>query len=296
MTHRENSYYPRRANVWSPLLARADAFGRGMSRFAFHFTGGVTFPGLIAAILVPGLAVYFRNPDRSGKSTIALCAILLLVFVAFLGFPVANAAFTIVLCIHVVGLVAYCTPMMIGTEWPNRFVASLALCLMIGLVYLPLQQFLTKRVVVPLRVHGHVVVVHRMMAANTVHRGDWIAFNVANTNNFYNYPYAHGRVIVHDGIELAQVLAVAGDQIGFDAHSIYINGVGQPRDATMPTSGGLVVPDHCWFAWPDFAMEGHGAIPPSEISGALMGIATVTPERFVGKVFKHWFGRRQQYS
>ncbi len=280
-----------------PLLARADAFGRGMSRFAFHFTGGVTFPGLIAAILVPGLAVYFRNPDRSGKSTIALCAILLLVFVAFLGFPVANAAFTIVLCIHVVGLVAYCTPMMIGTEWPNRFVASLALCLMtIGLVYLPLQQFLTKRVVVPLRVHGHVVVVHRMMAANTVHRGDWIAFNVANTNNFYNYPYAHGRVIVHDGIELAQVLAVAGDQIGFDAHSIYINGVGQPRDATMPTSGGLVVPDHCWFAWPDFAMEGHGAIPPSEISGALMGIATVTPERFVGKVFKHWFGRRQQYS
>ena len=118
MTHRENSYYPRRANACSPLLARADAFGRGMSRFAFHFTGGVTFPGPIAAILVPGLA-YISQPDCSEKSTIALCAILLLVFVAFLGFPVANAAFTIVLCIHVVGLVAYCTPMMIGTEWPT---------------------------------------------------------------------------------------------------------------------------------------------------------------------------------
>ena len=297
MTHRDSSYYPRRASFLSPLLLRFEACGRWASRYAFRIPDSVTYLGLLGGILIPGWAMYLRNPNRSGLSTVGVCGLLLLTFLAFLGQTAGNAAFTLLLSIHCIGLVAYCKPLLAEFEWLNRLLMSLLLCAMvIGLVYVPAQQFLSNHLFIPMRLNGHVVVVHRMKSPGEIHRGDWIAFNVSAAWNSFNYGYAHGSVVIRDGVNLAPVLALSGDEVKFDPHSYYVNGVEHPRQSTMPISGAFVVPENCWFAWPEFGMEGHGVVPAANISDPLLAIANVTPDRFVGKVFKHWFGRRQSFT
>lgn len=294
MTHRDSSYYPRRATLFSPFLLRFEVCSRWATRYVFRIPDTVTFLGLLGGWLVPGWAVYLRNANRSGLSTLGVCAFLLLTFFVFLGQAAGNAAFTLLLCIHCVGLVAYCKPLLAEFQWPNRVLSSLLLCAMvIGLVYLPAQQFLSNHLFIPMRLHGHVVVVHRMKSPGEIHRGEWIAFNVSAASDYFNYGYAHGSVVIRDGVNLAPVLALPGDEVKFDPHSYYVNGEQHPRQSTMPTGGGFVVAEHCWFAWPEFGMEGHGTVPAANITDPLLQIANVTPDRFVGKVFKHWFFRRQ---
>jgi hypothetical protein len=297
MTHRDSSYYPRRASAWSPLLGRFDGCGRMLKRLAFHVPDSVTLLGLVGGFLVPGLAVYLRNPDRSGKATLGVCAALILTFIVFLGYPVANAAFTLLLSIHLVGLVAYCKPILVGAAWPNRLLTGLLLsAVTIVFVYIPLQNLMEHRLVLPLRVRGHVVVVRCLSSPGVIRRGDWIVFNFSGGRNYFNDGQRHGNVIIEDGINLAAVLAVAGDKLVFTPKSFSVNGVEQPRLPNMPGSGEWTVPEMCWFAWPDLGISGHGTTPEANISEATMEIATVHRTQFVGRVFRHWFWRRQLFS
>jgi hypothetical protein len=297
MMDRDSSYYPRRATFWSPLLTWLDQAGQAVTRYKITLPETVTLFGLIAAMLVPGLAVYFRHPDRSGKAALQICALLILFFFVFLGHPAANTAFTVLLCIHVIGLVAYCTPLFVECEWPTRFLWSLALCAFtIGGLYLPAQQYLTHHLFLPVRAHGHVVVVQRMSNFDTIQRGEWIAFEVSATHNYFDVGYAHGNVIIHDGLNFAPVLAVPGDDVKFDATNIYVNGVASPRASMMPVSGEFIVPNKCVLAWPELARESHGVIPPADITGPLLQLAEVGPDRYLGKAFKHWFGHRQTFT
>jgi len=173
MTHRDSSYYPRRATFFSPILDRAGGFVQRLRDLVAQVPDEVTSVGLIASLLVPGLAIYLRDPGRSGKAALAVCAGLFLVFVAFIGFPFANAAFTLLLSIHVVGVIAYCKPLLAGAQWISRLVISLLLCVVtIALIYVPLPNLLEQRWLVPLRLHGHVVVVHRLHSPGVIHRGE----------------------------------------------------------------------------------------------------------------------------
>lgn len=292
MTHRESSYYPRRATIFSPLLGLFATTRRMVSRLAFRLAAGITYHGLLLSFIVPGLGFYFRSPDRSGKAVLALCGLLGLTFFAFLGQAAGTAAFTILITIHVVGLVAYCNPILALTS--HRFLGSLGLaCGVIFLVYLPLENGVSNHLFTPLVWHKRVVVVCHFRAMNSIHRGDWIAFEVAGERQYFREGGAHGNVIIRPGMNLAPVLAVPGDHVEFGPKYFTINGAQRPRLDFMPTSGGLTVPPHCWFAWPEFGAEGHGNVPPADITRPLMEIAQVTPDRFVGRVFQHWFGRRQ---
>lgn len=265
-----------------------------LARTHFLMPDTVTFPGLAGGFLVPGLAIYLRNPGRSGKAALAVCALLLLVFFVFLGFPVANAAFTLLLCIHVVGFVAYCSPLLAGSSWTSRLVASLLLCVAtIVLVYLPLQNMFERHLFIPVRLRGHVIVVRCFRSPAVIHRGEWIAYRVSMAYDSFNTGAAHGSVLLQDGINLAPVLAVQGDHIQFTPQSFSVNGVAQPRQKYMPVSGELTVPENCLFAWTDMNMDGHGNVPESNITAVTMQVATVHREQFIGKAFHHWFWRRQ---
>jgi hypothetical protein len=298
MTHRDSSYYPRRANVLSPILSRTDAWGQTLRKLAWQGPKDVTLFGLAGGLVVPGLAIYLRRPDRSGKAAVVVCAALLLVFVAFLGFSFANAAFTLLLSIHLVGFVAYCKPLFAGMHWPSRLLAGLLFSVaIIVFVYLPLRNLLEHRLFVPLRFHGHVVVVRCRHSPGVIRPGDWIAFRVSRDRNSYNNGSAgHGTVIVAQGDNLGSVLAMAGDHVAFTANSFSVNGIAAPRRPNMPVSGELTVPEKCWFIWSELGIEGHGNVPPAYITDAAMEIATVHQDQFIGKAFKHWFGRRQLFS
>jgi len=297
MTHRDSSYYPRRATLFSPLLGRAEACGQALRKLAWQPPDNVTLFGLMGGLLIPGFAIYLRKPDRSGRATLLACAALFLLFFVFLGFVVGNIAFTLLLSIHVVGLVAYCKPIFSGMQWPSRLMAGFLLTAMtIGLIYLPLQNLLVSRLFVPLRFHDHVVVVRCSKSPGVIHAGDWVAFRISQDRTSYNNGAAHGSVSIGGGINLAPVLAVAGDQLAFTTNSFSINGVAAPRLPHMPTGGQLTVPEKCWFVWPELGMEGHGNVPSSYITDATMEIAMVNQDQFIGRAFKHWFGRRQLFS
>jgi hypothetical protein len=92
---------------------------------------------------------------------------------------------------------------------------------------------------------------------------------------------------------MAPVLAVSGDHVEFTPGTFSVNGVAQPRQAHMPTSGDLTVPQNCLFAWADLDMNGYGYIPEGNITSVAMEVATVYQGQFIGKAFKHWFWRRQ---
>jgi hypothetical protein len=257
----------------------------------------VTLFGLVGGFLVPGLAIYLRKPDRSGKAALVVCAALLLIFIVFLGFPYANIAFTVLLSIHVLGLVAYCKPLFAGLQWPSRLMAGLLLTVAaIVAVYLPLQNLLEHRLFVPLRMHGHVVVVRCLGSPGVIHTGDWMAFRVSRDRSFYNNGAGHGVIVVANGVNLAAVLALPGDHVEFTSKSFSVNGLAQPRRPNMPVSGEWTVPEKCWFIWPELGIEGHGIVPQTYLTEAAMEIATVHQNQWVGIALKHWFGRRQVLS
>jgi hypothetical protein len=297
MTHHDSSYYPPRATALSPILHRAGACARMLAKTSSRLPEKISFMGLVGGFLAPGLAVYLRSPGSSGKAALAVCAALLLTFIAFLGFPLANAAFTLLLSIHVVGFVAYCGPLLAGWRWPSRLVTGLLLCIAtIVVVYIPLQDLLEHRLIVPLRLGGHVVVFQCLSSPATIRRGEWIAFRISMDQDYFTGGGGHGVVRIKDGICMAPVLGVQGDHVEFTPQSFLVNGVAQPRQANMPGSGKLTVPENCWFAWPDLVTQRMGNVPEANITGLTLRVATVDRDQFIGKALQHWFGRRQLFS
>ena len=268
-----------------------------LRKLAVQVPEDVTLFGLVAGLLVPGLAIYFRKPDRSGKSALAVCGALLLVFIAFLGFPFANIVFTLLLSIHLVGFVAYCKPLFAGLHWPFRLLSGLLMAVAaIAFVYMPLQNLLEHRLFLPLRLHGHVVVVRCLSSPGVIRPGEWIAFRVSRDRSYYSNGAGHGSVYLAEGVNLGAVLAIPGDYVQFTSKSFSVNGMAQPRRPNMPTSGEWTVPEKCWFVWPELGIEGHGNVPQAYITEAAMEAARVHQDQFIGKAFKHWFGRRQLFS
>ena len=103
-------------------------------------------------------------------------------------------------------------------------------------------------------------------------------------------------VYVEGGFGWGPVLAVAGDRVEFSTNHLIINGRAGSLLAHMPAVGELVVPEKHWFVWPEFEMVGHGNVGEANISAMMMELATIFESQFVGRPFKHWFGRRQNLS
>jgi hypothetical protein len=61
----------------------------------------------------------------------------------------------------------------------------------------------------------------------------------------------------------------------------------------MPGAGGFVVAEKTWFIWPRLDINRRGGVPEADVSAAMQQVAMVSEEQFIGKPFKHWFGRRQ---
>jgi hypothetical protein len=219
-----------------------------------------------------------------------VCAILSLLFVVFLGYPLGTLALALLMSIHVTGVVAYYQPVVAAARLGIRLAAAFALCLLtIGVVYLPLRDLLEERWFMPLQVKGQVVVIHRLTSPVTLRRGEWIAYRNPEFDS-----YAGRHLIVHAGINFAPVLAVPGDHLEFSPQAFSVNGVAQPHRQNMPVSGELTVDRNCWFAWPEMAIFAHGNVPG--ISDMVMRMAMVSKDELIGKPFDHWFWRRQSFQ
>jgi hypothetical protein len=284
-------FYPPRARWYSPLFALGNSLRRGMALDRIRLPRGVTTAGLVGSFLIPGLGVYLRGPRLWGKLAFAASGFLFLQFIVWLGHPLGNFAFGLLLSIHVTGFVYYCSPLLANGEFSSRLLLTLAGLVAIGgLVYAPLRNLIQDHWFLPLQVNGQVVVVQKQASPNVVRRGDWIAYTLSGyVISVHGYRNRNGA----SGLEYGPVLAVGGDRVQFSTNAFTVNGIPHPLLPHMPDSGNFVVPENHWFIWPNFAINGHGNVGEASISAAMMESADVSENQFVGKPFQRWFWRRQ---
>jgi len=213
-------------------------------------------------------------------------ALMAVLFVVGLGHPVGNLAFGLLLSTHVSGLVYVLEPWLAGSRFRVRLMFSGVVLFLLGaLVYLPLRNLIQDELLMPMQARGRVVVVHRATNLAALPRGAWIAYTTDGSR-------APG-VYIQDGFGLGPILALPGDRVRFTQSAFEVNGVPQPLQDYMPKAGEWVVPEKHWFVWPEVAISGHGNTPASAITSTLLRMGTITENRFVGRPFKRWFGRRQ---
>jgi hypothetical protein len=252
---------------------------------------GVTFWGFAGSLFVPGLGIYLQGPRLWGQVALAVSGFLFLQFIMWLGYPWGNFAFGLMLSIHTTGLVYYCTPLLAGMQLRYRLLFTVAVLMALGgLIYSPLRGTIQQHWLLPLRMNGQVVVVQKLASANTIRRGDWIAYTLSGyVISGHGNQYRDG----HSGLGLGAVLAIAGDRVVFSTNCFTVNDIPHPLLPQMPVTGSLIVPGNHWFIWPNLAISGHGYVSQTTISATMLQLADVSDEQFIGKPFKRWFGRPQ---
>ncbi len=291
MSKVSSPYYPPRARWYGGVFTFGSGLRRRLALDRARRPSGIPLAHVIGGLLVPGLGFALRGPQVWGLLAVALCAVLLGVFVIWLGYPAGNLAFGTLLSVHATGLVYLLEPWLAGGRFRTRVGFSLAVLIVLGaLVYLPARSLLQNRWLMPLQLRGRVVVVrplapHAADRGLRVHRGDWVAYSLSAAGV--------GEAYVPEGLGLGPVLAGPGDEVRFTGETFQVNGVSRPRLAYMPRAGEWVVPEKHWFIWPDLAISGHGNVPEATITAALLKMATVSEEQLVGKPFKRWLWRPQ---
>jgi hypothetical protein len=282
-------YYPPRAKWYSPLVRLGSAVRRRTHLDRLQLHAGISLGALLKSVWWPGIGFYVRGEKVIG--TLVICGSLLLaaIFIVWLGYPAANVAFGLLLSAHVTSLVFLCGPWLAGVRFRVRAGFTLAVLFTVGLfVYAPLRNLLQADCLMPVRTKERVVVVQRMVSANSIQRGDWIA---------YTLPADRGvtGVRIQEGLGLGPVLAAEGDHIRFLTNGFAINGVRRAPLPHMPENGELVVPENHWFVWPDLAINGYGNAGEGLISATMLQLAIISESEFIGKPFKRWFWRRQLF-
>lgn len=217
----------------------------------------------------------------------AACALLLAVFLVWMGHPLGNYAFGLMLSIHTTGLVYYCGPWLANETFGGRILFTIGVMLGLGLfLYMPLRTHW----LLPLRVNGHAVIVEKFAMASGVKRGDWVAYKLSG----YRFSNHMGNgVMDRTSLGLGSVLATTGDRVEFSTNQFTVNGVPHPLLPHMPQTGNWVVPENHWFIWPNVAISGNWNVGEADISSAMMQMANVPETQFVGKPFRRWFWRKQ---
>ena len=217
-----------------------------------------------------------------------VCALLFTIFIVWLGYPVGNYAFGMMISIHTTGFVYYCSPFLLDKDFLFRIFFTIAMLILFGLViYSPLRGMIQNHWLMPLRLNGHVIIVQKIAPANVVKRGDWIAYNLSSASESGDDLWIHFRA----GVGFGPVLAMAGNRVEFSTNVFFVNGVSQPLLPHMPTSGNLTVPEKNWFIWPSYSITGQGN--ENRISATMLQMADVSENQFIGKPFKRWFWRKQ---
>ena len=284
-------YYPPRAGWHSRFLSAGSDLRRRLVWRPPALPVEMTVGGILATLLVPGLGIYLRGPRFWGKVALAVVAVLLFVFVGWLGYPVANFAFALLLSLHASGISYYSSPLFPGEDFmPRLAVTGATLMALSLLLYGPVRDLVEHHLLIPLSVNGQVVIV-RNFGLRPIHRGDWVAYE--SEKEFDGDPHNGGAVLVRQGLWLGPVLAEAGDIVTFQTNTYSVNGVSRPSLPHMPSSGEWAVPVKQWLIWPQLGMAGGGVVTENHLSGVLMKIAIVSQTQYVGQPFGHWLWRKQ---
>lgn len=279
-------YYPPRAHWYSPLLRIADGLRRITWLDRIHLPDAVSTGGFVAALLVPGLAFRLRRERVIAQAVMAAYALLAAVFVIWLGYPAGNIAFGLMLSLHASSILFLCSPWLARARFIFRLLFGVAVLVVVGMLfYAPIRRQIENHWLMPLRLHGRVVIVQTFSPAAAVARGDWVAYRMEGLSM--------PGLFMRDSLGLRPVLGFPGDHIRFTPTACEVNGVSTPRLPQMPGSGESVVPENHWFIWPELAITVRGNAAATTAEAAFLRMSDVDQTQFVGKPLRRWFWRRQ---
>jgi hypothetical protein len=291
-------YYPPRARWYSPVFYFFAAAQRSMALDRISLPPSVTWRGIGASFLIPGLGFYLRGPRILGKGMMGVCATLFLIFIIWLGYPIANVAFGLMVSTHVTGVVYYCDGFLRTWNFQWRIAFTVIILLAVGfLIYSPIRNTIQNHWLMPMRMGSRVVIL--VKSADKIQRGDWVSYIMPG----YRFSNHMGNGIWGDStMGFGPVLAVAGDNVQFSTNSFSVNGVAQPLLTDMPQSGSLIVAQNYWFIWPTLKQSGNWNPSENDLSRAMLELANVSESQLGDKPsmhwkpLKHWFLRKQTWQ
>ena len=293
----ESPYYPRRARWYSRLLRPWFTLHRLLQLDRLHLPDKLNGWQCLLSLVLPGYALAAVGRKTLGSGLLAAYVVGALVFMAALGYLIGNVGYGAMVGAHATSILFFQNHWLRGqSRFAIRFaLAGVTVIALWAVVYAPAIRYVQSTWCFPLRVRDQVVIVQRMASPAGIQRGDSIAYTLPE-HSVGNAHGGGGALLVRAGLGCGPILAMAGDLVKFSPEGFEVNGRKQPLQPNMPSSGELVVPENNWFIWPQFAMYNQGNARPSVITDAMLQMAKVREDQFMGKAYKHWFGRRQKIS
>lgn len=264
------------------------ALARTFRRLACELPEAKPFFTAVICVLVPGLTFIVSGWRKVGLFILAGCVVAMLTFIVCLGQSIADWAYMAVLSAHVTSISQLIQPQISRHRFAIQCIAGFMLFgAMSLLVYVPVRDWIYSNIAMPLQTSNGVVVVKPFTKSGRVIRGDLVAYRFAGHN-------VNG-IVVRQGFGLGSVLAVPGDHVTFGRRQFQVGGVLRPNFAHMPAAGEIVVPEKCWFIWPDLHIGGN-IVPANMLTDEMQRLALVDQGSFVGRPYKRWFFRKQTES
>ena len=281
-----STYYPPRAKWYSRFRCPWYVFKRALRLERLRLPGGVPLGDFCLSLVLPGRVFVVLGQKKLGWAMCCVYFVAAGAFFAWIGCRASALALGLMLSAHVTSVVHLLTQWLEGPRLRTRVILALAtLVVLYAMVYSPLRELVETRLAMPLRVEDNVVVVKPGPVPASVKPGARLAYRID--------PLQRDGAMVSGGFGLGPALAVAGDRVSFADQHYEVNGVAFPRLPHMPVQGEWVVPEKCWFIWPRADMMRRGNVTEATVSGMLFQVAMVSENQYLGRPYRHWFGRRQ---
>jgi len=288
----DSSFYPQRSRWYSRILYGAGGPVRRRINLR-RLRPSVSQSAIcwVLSLVVPGLAFLLVGRRLLGWLVLAGYAASALVLAAGLGYPVADIGYGLLVSLHATSIIFVESLWLKEAKLWIKLVTALATLFAVwGLIYAPLVGSAEHRWLMPLREGDRVFIIRRGVAANSIKRGDWLAYTISGDR--YAGEGEQGMYL-RSGLGIDPVLALPGDRLRFTPQAVFVNDQRFPLAPHMPTQGELVVPEKVWFIWPTVDISGHGRVTEASISATMQQTAMVSQKQIIGRPFKRWFGRRQ---
>lgn len=286
MTGSSSPYYPPRARWYRGLYSFAYACCRALHLEALALPESIPFRDFLMSLLIPGWS-FLQSPWKIvGKAMLGAWALSGFIFVTLLGYFIADAAFGVMISLHVSSILYLLHRTFPVQVLGQRILLSLGVLLVVSqLIYGASVHWIQNHWLLPVKANGKVYVVHRSNSNRPWYRGHLAACRLEGTAD-------HG-VRIREGFILDRVLAEPGDRVEFQAGQYLVNGVVASSLPFMPTQGSIVLNEETWMVWPSLHRVSTYEVDRATISATVLPLSMVSREQFVGTPFRRWFWRKQ---
>lgn len=279
-------YYPQRARWYNRFRYPWFEFKRLLHIESLRLPTGIPLWNLFLSLALPGQAFSAFGWKMIGRWILIGYCLAGLIFIAFIGHRIASLALGFMMSVHVTSITYLAGRWLDAASLQARAATALGAMLALhSFVYSPLHQWVQKNWALPLQVGDQVIVVQPGTTPKSIRQGNVVAYHLSGfrTEGLY----------IHEGVGLDMVLAVAGDYVRFQSNCVQVNGKALLRHPHMPVQGEILVPEKNWLIWPTLSINNGNNQSEANISSAMLQAAMIAETQYIGKPYRHWFGRCQ---